>query len=90
MIGSPELFGAALCGGVGFAFARQSWPGWGQASGVADLASGISHDEFVHMFVDCVTIRPFFEDLLRLKRTMAMLPRVPGAEPRKDKTTVAA
>lgn len=46
--------------------------------------------EFVNMFVDCVTVRPFFNDLLRLKRTMAMFSRMPGVEQRKDKSTVAA
>lgn len=47
--------------------------------------------EFARMFVDCVTVRPFFEDLLRLKKTMAMFDRLPGVESRKNPhATVAA
>ena len=46
--------------------------------------------EFVHMFVDCVTVRPFFADLLRLKRSMAMFDRYPSTERPKDSSIVAA
>jgi hypothetical protein len=46
--------------------------------------------EFVNMFVDRVTVRPFLDDLLRLKRTMAMFNRLPAVERPKDKSTVAA
>ncbi|PRQ05938.1 hypothetical protein [Enhygromyxa salina] len=46
--------------------------------------------EFVRMFVDCVTIRPFLNDLLRLKRTMAMFNRSIAVQQPKDKSTVAA
>jgi hypothetical protein len=46
--------------------------------------------EFVNMFVDSVTVRPFLNDLLRLKRTMAMFNRLPAVERPKRSTIVAA
>lgn len=46
--------------------------------------------EFVDMFVDSVTVRPFLEDLLRLKRTMAVFSQLRAVEPRKKPTSIVA
>jgi hypothetical protein len=53
-----------------------------------------SHDrinlEFVNSFVDSVTIRPFFEDLRRIKRASAMFRQLPARERFEETSTEAA
>lgn len=53
-----------------------------------------SHDplnlEFVNHFVDAVTIRPFFEDLRRVKRAAAVFRRLPRIERYEETSTEAA
>jgi hypothetical protein len=45
--------------------------------------------EFVNSFVDAVTIRPFFEDLRRIKRASAMFRQLPR-QARFDETATEA
>jgi hypothetical protein len=53
-----------------------------------------SHDrinlEFVNSFVDAVTIRPFFEDLRRIKRAAAVFRQLPRVERYEETKTEAA
>ncbi|MFO7566521.1 MAG: hypothetical protein R6X02_28015 [Enhygromyxa sp.] len=53
-----------------------------------------SHDhlnlDFVNNFVDAVTIRPFFEDLRRIKRASAVFRQLPRLERYEETSTEAA
>lgn len=46
--------------------------------------------EFVNSFVDSVTIRPFFEDLRRIKRASAVFRQLPRVERFEETSTEAA
>ena len=46
--------------------------------------------EFVNAFVDSVTVRPFFEDLRRIKRASAMFRQLPVRERIEETSTEAA
>lgn len=46
--------------------------------------------EFVNHFVDAVTIRPFFEDLRRIKRAAAIFRQLPRTERYEETSTEAA
>lgn len=47
------------------------------------------HLEFISLFVDSVTVRPFLEDLRRVKQAAALFQRLPRAQ-RLDESTEAA
>ena len=46
--------------------------------------------EFVNSFVDAVTVRPFFEDLRRIKRAAALFRQLPRQERYEETATEAA
>jgi hypothetical protein len=46
--------------------------------------------EFVNSFVDAVTVRPFFEDLRRIKRASALFRQLPRQERYEETSTEAA
>jgi hypothetical protein len=45
---------------------------------------------FINSFVDAVTVRPFFEDLRRIKQASAVFRQLPRAERLDDDKTEAA
>jgi hypothetical protein len=47
------------------------------------------HLDFINLFVDSVTVRPFLEDLRRVKRAAALFRQLPRAD-RFDENTEAA
>lgn len=49
-----------------------------------------SNLEFVSHFVDAVTVRPFFEDLRRIKRAAALFRSLPRQERPDESETQAA
>ncbi|HLT40845.1 MAG TPA: hypothetical protein VK034_31425 [Enhygromyxa sp.] len=46
--------------------------------------------EFVNHFVDAVTVRPFFEDLRRIRRASAVFRQLPRLERYEETSTEAA
>ncbi len=46
--------------------------------------------EFINSFVDAVTVRPFFEDLRRIKRAAALFRELPRAVRFDERTNEAA
>jgi hypothetical protein len=46
--------------------------------------------EFINSFVDAVTVRPFFEDLRRIKRAAALFRQLPPRERLHESSTEAA
>ena len=49
-----------------------------------------AHLDFVNQFVDSVTVRPFLEDLLRIKQASALFRRLPRAARYEETSTEAA
>ena len=49
-----------------------------------------SNINFINSFVDAVTVRPFFEDLRRIKQTSAMYRELPRAQRTDASKTEAA
>jgi hypothetical protein len=46
--------------------------------------------EFINSFVDAVTVRPFFEDLRRIKRAATLFRQLPRQERYEETSTEAA
>jgi hypothetical protein len=46
--------------------------------------------EFVNSFVDAVTVRPFFEDLRRIKQAAAVFRKLPRQDRYEETSTEAA
>lgn len=49
-----------------------------------------SNVDFVSQFVDAVTVRPFFEDLRRIKRAAALFRQLPRHDRVEEASTEAA